>query len=232
MSNGRTYSEVVTPQVIDYLDTLLASKGDTGRYRQAMYRLGGALGEQLSSSLASLSSICVVSTAEDADYLTRGLLEVLDRLPDLNVALVCFWHDRWKVGTEGISVAPITRRYVEPKSKGRVDAVVVLKSIIATSCVVRTDLTEILASTQPDHIFIVAPVAYARSRTSLESEFGPDISEKFDYLYFAEDSEMDSSGTVLPGIGGNVYELLGVQPDRERSYGPNLIKERRQRLSR
>lgn len=232
MSNGRTYSQFVTPQALDYLNTLLVANGDTESYRQAMYRLGGALGEQLSSDLAGLSSVCIVSTAEDADYLTRGLLEVLDRLPNLNVALICFWHDRWEVGREEISVAPITRRYIEPRSKGHIDAVVVLKSIIATSCVVRTDLTEILTSTQPDHIFIVAPVAYARSRESLESEFSPDISEKFDYLYFAEDSEMDSSGVVWPGIGGNVYELLGVHPDDERSYRPSLLKERRQRLSR
>ncbi len=232
MSDGRTYSEFVTPQARDYLNALLVANGDRDKYRQAMYHLGGALGEQLSQEIAGLSSICVVSTAEDADYLTRGLLEVLDRLPSLDIALVCFWHERWSAGRENISVAPITRRYIEPKSKGHIDAVIVLKSIIATSCVVRTDLTEILTSTQPDQIFIVAPVAYTKSRESLQSEFSPDISEKFDYLYFAEDSKIDSSGTVWPGIGGSLYELLDIQVDKDRSYGPSLLKERRQRLSR
>ena len=232
MSDGRTYSEFVTPQTLDYLNELLVANGDEDKYRQAMYHLGGALGEQLSQELAGLSSICVVSTAEDADYLTRGLLEVLDRLPSLDIALVCFWHERWRAGKENISVAPITRRYIEPKSKGHVDAVIVLKSIIATSCVVRTDLTEILTTTQPDQIFIVAPVAYAKSRESLRSEFSPDVSEKFDYLYFAEDSEMDGSGTVWPGIGGSLYELLDIQVGKDRSYGPSLIKERRQRFTR
>lgn len=231
MSSGRIYTEFITSEARAHLDTLLTSENNVARYRDSMYLLGVALGEQLFSSVARLSSLCLVSTAEDADYLTRGLLKVLDGLPNLEVALVCFWHERWKVGDNQLRVAPITRRYIEPKSRGQVDAVIVLKSIIATSCVVRTDLTEILAIAQPDSIFIVSPVAYSGSRESLESEFTPEISEKFDYIYFAEDSNIDSSGTVLPGIGGNVYSLLDVQTDTERAYSPRLIKERRQRLA-
>lgn len=230
MSNNRVYSEYATDEAREHLSALLNAQDDVPAYRQTMHALGQKLGEHIFDELTQLSSVCLVSTAEDADYLTRGLLEVLNRIRTLEVTLVCFWHDRWTIGDEQkISVAPITRRYVEPFDKDHVDAVIVLKSIIASSCVVRTDLTEVLTLTKPEQIFILAPVAYSHSWESLAREFSQEISEKFDYVYFAEDSEMDDEGLLVPGIGGNVYDLLGMPKVEGRSYGPRLIKERRQR---
>ena len=226
---NRTVSKMVTPRAEDSLNELLQARGDVPRYREAMTALGQELGKQLASQLSRISSVAVVFTVEDADYLARGLLESLSEVVDeANIHVVCLWNKREQLG--GASVAPIIRRYIEPFDK--VDAVVVLKSIISSSCVVRTNLMEILSKTEPEKIYVAAPVMFTGSTSLLEQEFPSGVASKFEYVYFAQDDERDlSTNMVNPGIGGNVYELLGFENQEVKNrYTPRLIGERQLRL--
>ena len=76
-------------------------------------------------------------------------------------------------------------------------------------------------------IFIVAPVVHKNSEASLIKEFPHDISSKFNFVYFAKDAQKDSySGEVIPGIGGQVYELLGlVKQPALTNYMPKVVEK-------
>ncbi|MEQ1545248.1 hypothetical protein, partial [Methyloglobulus sp.] len=61
-----------------------------------------------------------------------------------------------------------------------------------------------------------------------KQEFSEDISKRFEYVYFAEDSDMNPAGEVVPGIGGNLYVRLGFKDQQDKNkYQPNLVKQRR-----
>jgi len=123
--------------------------------------------------------------------------------------------------------APIQKRYAEPSMKS-VDALIVAKSIIAGACVVKTNLTNLIRESNPSEILVVAPVMFANAKANLEREFPQDITQRFDYAYFAEDDEKTSDGNVIPGIGGNVYQRLGFgDQDSKNRYTPQLVIARR-----
>ena len=71
----------------------------------------------------------------------------------------------------------------------------------------------------------------AGSTKRLEAGFDSTISSKFEYIYFAEDDEKKENGEVVPGIGGSVYELLGIGSSvQKNSFIPELISTRRARF--
>lgn len=51
----------------------------------------------------------------------------------------------------------------------------------------------------------------------------------FEYVTFAIDDTRDSDDNVVPGIGGAIYDRLGV--DDKSVYVPKLVKLRRQNLA-
>jgi len=199
-----------------------------------MHDLGVELGRYVAQQLEPEGHICVVCTVEDADFLARGVIEELEQAVGRGrVHLVCFWNRREKLpGAHATtSVAPIIRRYVEP-IPDQVAALVVLKSIIAGGCTVRTNVQELVQSLEPKKIVVAAPVVLRGSLEKVRDSFQPSLASRFEFAYLAEDSERDpETGNVLPGIGGNVYRLLGFedQDDKNRHY-PDLVMERQAAL--
>lgn len=102
-----------------------------------------------------------------------------------------------------------------------------VKSIISTSCVVRTQLTHLINKICPEEIYIVAPVMYKDAQTNLKKEFPASISNQFKFLTFAIDTIKDVEKGVILGVGGMVYPKLGLGDIHEKNkYIPNLVKER------
>jgi hypothetical protein len=224
----RVFSRYASRFAREQLRALVDSRGDVGAYRFAMQNLGQALGVVLSHQLEGPGHVILASTVEDADYLARGALYALERNRRAKVSMACFWNDRTTVGrSRPVEQAPILRQYVEPHPS-RVHALVMLKSIISTACVVRTNLVQLLEGTRPARIIVAAPVMYFDARRSLEREFPRALSEKFEYVYFARDSVRRRDGTVVPGVGGSVYELLGLgSASAKNRIAPALVVRRR-----
>ena len=89
-----------------------------------------------------------------------------------------------------------------------------------------SNLLELIDTLSPQKIFIVSPIMHRQSEAWLRQEFPPTISEKFEFMVFATDTERTESGEVKPGIGGEVYPLLGLadQPARV-GFMPKLVQE-------
>lgn len=211
----------------------LADKGSSiDYYRQSMYQLGESLaGAVLSQIVNNSSSAHLACTAEDADFLAKGILSRLDGTL-AKVTFSCFWNKRFKpFGIADLQVAPILKRYLEP-SDAQVDSLIIVKSIISGACVVRTNLIDTIARISPKQIFIVAPVIYQGAEDRLKKGFSEDIYNKFRYVYLAEDDVKTPEGIIVPGIGGEVYVRLGFdsQDDKNRST-PELVKQRRLAIS-
>jgi hypothetical protein len=201
---------------------------DASRYRAAMYALGVNLGKVVAGTATSHQPrIMVVCTVEDADFLARGVIEAVAVIAK-DLRLTCFWNTKVvPFENDDFQITPITRRYEEPNGK-KIDWLIIVKSIISGSCVVKTNLMEAIDHSNPGRIFIVAPVMHVDSERKLRAEFSRNINEKFSFVVFARDDERAKDGEIRPGIGGEVYSRLGfVGRDDKNGYTPDLIKERR-----
>ena len=226
---ARNYTEsIVNDEIVGLLNELIDKSVDSTHYANVMFELGLRFGDLLVKGLnSSDTKISLACTVEDADYLGRGILEVLEKYGK-EVFLAVFWNKRFKPGMENnVSIAPILREFHE-EGYTNSSILVIIKSIISSSCVVRTNLTHLIEKSDPRRIFVVAPVLLKGATQSLESEFDSSIAKKFEYLYFAEDTDKSSDGWVNPGIGGDVYQRLGFenQSDKNR-YTPGIVLERR-----
>ena len=74
----------------------------------------------------------------------------------------------------------------------------------------------------------VAVDTIAEAVETIEAEVQEEITYKFDYAAFAIDDERDeSTGAVIPGVGGMVYDKLGLGGViQKNSYMPQIVKER------
>lgn len=225
---ARKYSNlIVNIHIQELLDTLIDNSTSSEQYAHTMYQLGNAFGSIILEKIEGSHNITLACTVEDADFLGKGILDVLENTFP-KVSLVVFWNKRFKAGSEdGMSVAPIIKEYHE-KGFERTDILIIIKSIIANSCVVRTNLTRLIEESNPSQILVVAPVLLKGATSKLEDEFDDSISKKFNYFYFAEDDEKTQDGVVLPGIGGDVYNRLGFEGQNAKNkFIPSIVKERR-----
>jgi len=220
---NRSFSQYANDGAKAALQSLLRSDVNPGEYQAAMKQLGSMLGEILSPLIPSSAKCLVVSTAEDADYLSRGVLNGLKNGHIAKTAV--FWNNHYSL-ENGTSVAPIVHKFLEPGYE-KANQLVVVKSIISGSCVVRTNLLEVIEQVKAKTIYIVSPVMHKNSEASLKSEFPSNISKKFKFVYFAQDSVKDkSTGEVIPGIGGEVYPKLGLEAQPVKAgFIPDLVKE-------
>lgn len=192
-------------------------------------QLGQEMALAVFPRLASVEDVVLICTNEDADFLARGLIEGL-QARGCEPALVCFWNDRITLSVDDAR-APIVRRYVEQTAPAR--TFLVVKSIISSSCVVRTNISELVYKLNPLDIFVLAPVVLQGAQARLEGDFEPSIASRFQYVWFAEDDESKQNGEVIPGVGGSVYELLGIGDSKTKnSFVPELVRERRKLLPR
>lgn len=229
---AREFQEkVANKEVVDLLNKLADNNVNSVEYAETMNNLGAIFGNIINGSIAESTKIAVASTVEDADFLGKGVVDVLEKSGN-DVLLTVFWNKRFKPNQENnISVAPIIKEFHE---KGYEDAhiLIIIKSIISSSCVVRTNLTRLIEVSKPDRIIVVAPVLLKGAIQSLEGEFDSKISSKFEYLYFAQDDEKTDDGYVFPGIGGDVYKRLGFKDQTSKNhYIPTIVKERRHKAT-
>ena len=142
---------------------------------ESLFKIGKRIGEDLSKKLDSSKSYCVASTAEDADFLTKGVIDGLKR----SVYFVCFWNDRLSVN--GNSAAPIYNKYLEEGYENS-ESLIVVSSEISDPCVVKTNITALLESIKPAEIIILAPFADKDFKANLEKEFPLKVSYLFSYV--------------------------------------------------
>lgn len=219
---NRDFSEYASSNAIQLLRELLESTSSPEKYRDTMLKLGSELGASLKAKLSN-SPCLVVSTAEDADFLSRGIIESISDSNEVYAGV--FWNNHYQI-TNGISVAPIVHKYLQPGFENSKN-LIVAKSVISGSCVVRSNILELIERLDANRIFIVSPVMFKNAEENLRSEFPEDISSRFEFVYFAKDNLRDeNSGEVTPGIGGMVYKLLGLgdQPVRV-GYVPQLVRD-------
>jgi hypothetical protein len=218
---SRTYSLDANKAAVDALQDLLSATSSE-YYQKTMITLGIELGSVLRTRLENGSKCLVVSTAEDADFLSRGVRESIQSSFDTKV--VVFWNNHYSLKTGG-SVAPIVHKFMQRGYEDS-DTLVIVKSVISGSCVVRTNILALIERVKADKIFVVSPVMHKNSEENLTKEFPSEVSSKFSFIYFAKDEEKDTTGEVKPGIGGQIYTLLGMddQPART-AYMPETVKQ-------
>jgi len=219
---NRSYSAFAAEEAKAGLRNLLSFVNNPESYSGEMRKLGSLLGKLLSDKISHSKSCLVVATAEDADFLGRGIYDSLKQEHKTKAAV--FWNNHYQI-PGGSSIAPVVHKFLEPGYEST-EVLIIAKSIISGSCVVRTNLLELIEDIQPQKIFIVSPVMHSKSEESLRKEFPRSIADKFEFVVFATDGERTESGEVKPGIGGEVYPLLGLSDQPARlGFMPKLVQE-------
>lgn len=212
-------------RVMSALDTIADTNTSWNIYRQMFVVLGEELGKVINQYFPKTGNTMIACPNEDADWLVNGIISLLG---SKNVSLSVYWSDRATVGNvdgKKLEISPIISAYEEP-CEG-CETLIVAKSIINTSCVVRTQLTHLIEKITPKRIIIAAPVMYKDAEPNLLKEFPTEISSKFHFIYFAIDGKREGS-TVIPGIGGFITKRLGLGDSLKdnNKYIPELVKER------
>ena len=209
------------------LDALADKTTGVEAYRNAFEMLGVELGRVLAQKAGDVlaEETMLVCASEDADWLAQGVESGFGK-GELPVSV--YWNTRNTVyqseNGEKIEISPIVKAYEEPIAKCRL--LIVVKSIISSSCVVKTQLTRLIDRVHPDTIAIMAPVMYKDAQPNLLKEFPEEISNKFRFLQFAVDEERQGD-EVIPGIGGMVYPRLGLGDiNKKNQYIPQMVRMR------
>lgn len=220
--NQRTFTAYATEDAKNHLNGLLTSTHDVASYREHMTALGKNLAYSVIPCLHTTDKILIVSTAEDADFLQQGLKLELQQ-NHFESRLAVFWNHHYQLSNQS-SVAPIMHRFLETGYETS-NTILIVKSIISGSCVIRTNLIDILDKIKTiENIFILAPVIHKDAENALKKAFPQDVADKFKFFYLAQDDIRTESGEVIPGIGGQIYRLLGLtnQPVLT-SYIPQIV---------
>lgn len=228
----RNLAKDISPETLAALNLLINAKTSRRAYGEAFHRLGQLLAMRLPRAELG-AKVLLVCTSEDADFLARGLFEAIKPPKQPNgssLAFACLWQARFDPVSTGLNrkrfeVAPVIKRYEEP-IQDDIDSLIVVKSIIATSCVVRHALLDAVERKHPKRIFVVSPVIARGAQDSLRAEFPKKIARLFQFVYFAEDDAPGDDGMVWPGIGGNVHERLPL-PKTEGIVMPKIVAKRR-----
>jgi len=210
------------------LDKLADKSTGVDDYRDAFRKLGFELGKILSSEIEDIhpEEIMLVCASEDADWLAAGVESGVGK-GDLKKSV--YWSTRETVykdeNGEKLEISPIVKAYEEPIENCKL--LIVVKSIISSSCVVKTQLTRLIGKINPERIAIMAPVMYKDGIPNLMSEFPESINSKFEFKTFAIDEDRLDNGEVVPGIGGMVYPRLGLGDiGSKNSYIPEMVMSR------
>lgn len=217
------------PEARAVLTKLPELSGKPEEYRSAMQKLGKHLGTCIHGKLpSSTTDVRVVCTVEDADFLANGVIQKLEE-KGLKTYLLCLWNESIK--EHGISISPILKTYQEEIGQHN-PVLIVVKSIISGACVVKTNITRAVSISNPERVFVVSPVMFKGAEDKLSEVFPKRISDKFEYIHFATDTDKEENN-VVPGIGGSVYELLGLgNSSTKNKYTPQIVKDRRRKLFR
>jgi hypothetical protein len=225
---SRRYTTAADTENRRLLSVLADKLAPAEKYRQAMYELGCGLGERACEGIGlDHPNVLVVGTVEDADFLARGVLDAFTHAFN-QVSFVCFWNDQIEpFGLKEFKSTPIIRRYEEPIPE-TIDILVVVKSIISSACVVKTNIMDVIDRKSPRKIYILAPVMHVGAEERLREAFSTNVSDKFKFITFAVDDQRLSNGEIVPGIGGEVYSRLGFAClSGKNSITPTVVKERR-----
>lgn len=209
------------------LDALADKTTGVEAYRNAFETLGVELGRILAQKVGDVlaKETMLVCASEDADWLAKGVENGFGK-GELPVSI--YWSTRNTVyqseNGEKIEISPIVKAYEESIAKCRL--LVIVKSIISSSCVVKTQLTRLIDRIHPEMIVIMAPVMYKDAQPNLLKEFPEEISNKFHFLQFAVDEDRQGN-EVIPGIGGMVYPRLGLGDiNKKNQYIPHMVRMR------
>lgn len=164
----------------------------------ALFQMGQQLATSLCQRLSGNAKCLLVSSAEDADYLGKGVWETLNQTHRVKTAV--FWNHYYRL-QNGVSVAPVVHKFLE-QGYQQTNELVVVKPVASGSCLLRTHILEVIEQVQVKHIYILSPVMFSQSERALRKELPDRISRKFRFLTLLCDPPQEGEKVLMEYAGG------------------------------
>lgn len=180
-------------------------------FNVVMYDCGQALAVSLMESFQDApKKVCVMTPAEDADGITKGLTDHLQS-HGIQVHLLCLWNHLSRPFVGGEMVAPILRTFTQD-GYNECDQLVAVQSFLGDGTVLKTNITAHFDKLKPQLVHVLAPAMHTMLKPTLSRQFPEGISERFRFHTFVYDSDLDAAtGELKPGIGGLPAERMNLQ---------------------
>lgn len=225
----RIYSGYIDTNIQESLNLLIDVETSVEQYQDAFVNLGHRLAERFLNDNDGLigHDITIAATAEDADFLAKGFIDEFEKVSGKKAYLACFWNDHTQEHLTGRTIAPPINEYLQPGYEENSE-LVVIKSIISGSCVVRSNILALHERMKNmSKVHVAAPVMFSDAECLLKNEFPVELSSKFDFTWFVKDSARKDNGEVIPGIGGQIYQRLGLNgKPHDLNYMPKSVVSR------
>jgi hypothetical protein len=185
-------------------------------FSEVMYDCGQALAAILLESLQEAPrKVCVMTPAEDADGIAKGVVDHL-KGHGVDAYLLCLWNQLSTPFVGGEMVAPILRKYAQD-GYDECDQLIAVQSFLGDSTVLKTNITAHFDKLKPQVVHVLAPAMHTKLQETLNRQFPESIHERFRFYTFVYDSDLDAAtGELRPGIGGLPAERMNHQ--RHTSY--------------
>lgn len=195
-----------------------------------MHNAGFSFGNMLDLDKSDNAQVCVVCSAQDADYLARGVIDSLvEQGRAERVRLLCTWSE--PVQAAGLQLNCIIKQYCEPLEPAPT-IFVVLSGVWREGSVGLTNLFRALSYTAPQRVVVAGLAVDGHAFASMLDELPPAVRGKVERLC----SQLYPSMTPverehLLHAEKSLYASMGfAQPQDAKMCIPALVKERRQRF--
>lgn len=192
-----------------------------------MHNAGFSFGNLLDLDRSDTTQVCVVCSAQDADYLARGVIDSLaEQGHGERVRLLCTWSE--PVQAAGLQLNCIVKQYCEPLDPAPT-IFVVLAGVWREGSAGLTNLFRALSYTAPQRVVVAGLAVDGQAFASMLDELPPSVRGKVERLCCQLYPNMTPAEREhLLHVEKSLYASMGfVQPNTANKYIPTLVKERR-----
>lgn len=176
------------------------------------------------------AQVCVVCSAQDADYLARGVIDSLvEQGRAERVRLLCTWSE--PVQAAGLQLNCIVKQYCEPLDPAPT-VFVVLSGVWREGSAGLTNLFRALSYMAPLRVIVAGLAVDGHAFARMLDELPPSVRGKVERLCSQLYPNMTSAEREhLLHAEQSLYASMGfVHPQDAKTHVPALVKERRQRF--
>lgn len=200
---------------------ILTDEGLIGRpeFETALLSRGKELGKKVRDALSSFDRICVVTSAQDRDFLAVPLA---DEFPEAYVSIVTLWNKfRPASGAAGATNSVLAEHNQEHPAE--VDAIVGVSLSLAEAATVADNMLRVVSMIRSDFLIAAVAVASPQEEEALQLEFRQRSNLVPKIVPFSTDHSSGPKTVGAHALENQRKHLVSVYKNRGQAYIPQTL---------